>query len=341
MKNSLVYVLFALPFLACSESVSSNDDVLYSNAQSDLSSSSEKIESSSSLLNSSSSQEVKSNTSELKGLPFDTTGIKADSTRYEYLLKKYAGNDYLSVYRNEYGDSLDNFILVNDDGGYCYTPITSTGITTGHYISNPTYNCILMVHGDSLLFTNVRDCSGWNWNACRESKDAYFEKIKVGDEYFYYGRFEKLQELIHLTDSTIVIWKKQENTPKNPSKFEWKKEDFENDSLVTFLSSDTIYIEKYNVKITDDTRTWVFENETCTSMNYVVDSTKSKSENCTAYGEYKNSSIRCIQKNMNVPSFDHVYPNLCRPMSHEYMDGAVWCILDESLEDYVKRHGGF
>ena len=37
MKNSLVYVLFALPLLACSESVSSNDDVLYSNAQSDLS----------------------------------------------------------------------------------------------------------------------------------------------------------------------------------------------------------------------------------------------------------------------------------------------------------------
>jgi len=198
-----------------------------------------------------------------------------------------------------------------------------------------------MVHEDSLLFTNVRDCSGWNWNACRESKDAYFEKIKVGDEYFYYGRFEQLQELIHLTDSTIVIWKKEENAPKSPSKFEWKKEDFENDSLVTFLSSDTIYIEKYNVKITDDARTWVFENETCTSMNYVVDSTKSKSENCTAYGEYKNSSIRCIQKNMNVPSIDDVYPNLCRPMKREYMDGAVWCILDETLEDYVKRTGVF
>ena len=108
----------------------------------------------------------------------------------------------------------------------------------------------------------------------------------------------------------------------------WDKSLFANDSMVTFISDDTLFIEKYNLKITDEEKTWVFENETCSPG---VGEDKSVIEGmevhqyCNLLQRWYDESIACIQHNMGVSS--DVYPRLCRKANKTYSD-KVWCILD-------------
>ena len=237
-------------------------------------------------------------------LPFDTTGVEPDIYHYGPLLE-----DEDSTYFKEiFGEKVkDAFWVQPEDDGYCYTIDEPEGELGGGYITNAPYQYIIIEQNDSLLFTEYQYCSTYEWGDCHRDEYAYSQKITVGADTFYYGVYESLLILNKLTDSTITQW-----TVKNPSYVPpaqdttihgWKKSWFEDDSMVTFVGAnpnsdyvDTIFIEKYNLKITDFEKTWIFENETCTKLGYKAAPGITPAESCRAFIEHYNEGAKCIQR---------------------------------------------
>jgi hypothetical protein len=281
-------------------------------------------------------------------LPFDTTGIKP-----QVLIYRIVPDGVPAETRAQNPEMWGQRISVTEDVEYCTSQTYESGKIAVTYKRGYPYDFdyFLLEQGDSLMFANVLSCDEYPlWGTCR-GNSTYSKKIMVGNEAFFYVKHkwataqwnEWEAELIQLKDSTITIWKK-----KNPSYVEmildtvaakptrgWKKSEFEGDSLVTFVGElneyrriDTIFIEKYNLKITDEGSTWIFENETCSSYGYKKDTTKTMQEQCKDEEDFRNGFVDCTAKNMKTP--EGVYPRLCRPFKIEH--SSVWCILDG---DYV------
>ena len=280
-------------------------------------------------------------------LPFDTTGVKPDvydfvpvDTGAKQETYKYEPID--ESYYTSYGENAKNirWVYPRDYEGYCYIVDEPNGEYGGGFMSTSAYlERVVIVQDDSLLYADLYECSDYVWDGCRNSKDAYLAKIKVGDDVYYYREFEDELKLVQLTDSTVSEW-----TVKNPSYVApvveshsgWPKSMFADDALVTFVGddpnsdyADTLYIEKYNVKITDGENTWIFENDTCTERGYSPASDLSASESCSGYIKYHNESKACIKRNLGTASF----VRLCRPQKDVYASWKVWCILDQEKPD--------
>jgi len=280
-------------------------------------------------------------------LPFDTTGVKPDvydfvpvDTGAKQETYKYEPID--ESYYTSYGENAKNirWVYPRDYEGYCYIIDEPNGEYGGGFMSTSAYlERVVIVQDDSLLYADLYECSDYVWDGCRNSKDAYLAKIKVGEDIFYYREFEDELKLVQLTDSTVSEW-----TVKNPSYVApvveshsgWPKSMFADDALVTFVGddpnsdyADTLYIEKYNVKITDGENTWIFENDTCTERGYSPASDLSASESCSGYIKYHNESKACIKRNLGTASF----VRLCRPQKDVYASWKVWCILDQEKPD--------
>lgn len=280
-------------------------------------------------------------------LPFDTTGVKPDvydfvpvDTGAKQETYKYEPID--ESYYASYGENAKNirWVYPRDYEGYCYIVDEPNGEYGGGFMSTSAYlERVVIVQDDSLLYADLYECSDYVWDGCRNSKDAYLAKIKVGEDIFYYREFEDELKLVQLTDSTVSEW-----TVKNPSYVApvveshsgWPKSMFADDALVTFVGddpnsdyADTLYIEKYNVKITDGENTWIFENDTCTERGYSPASDLSASESCSGYIKYHNESKACIKRNLGTASF----VRLCRPQKDVYASWKVWCILDQEKPD--------
>ena len=284
----------------------------------------------------------------LDSLPFDTTGIKP-----QVLIYRIVPDGVPAETRAQNPEMWGQRISVTEDVEYCTSQTYESGKIAVTYKREYPYDFdyFLLEQGDSLMFANVLSCDEYPlWGTCR-GNSTYSKKIMVGNEAFFYVKHkwataqwnEWEAELIQLKDSTITIWKK-----KNPSYVEmildtvaanptrgWKKSVFKGDSLVTFVGElneyrriDTIFIEKYNLKITDEGSTWIFENETCSSYGYKKDTTKTMQEQCKDEEDFRNGFVDCTAKNMKTP--EGVYPRLCRPFKIEH--SSVWCILDG---DYV------
>ncbi|MBR4680997.1 MAG: hypothetical protein IKP03_07825 [Fibrobacter sp.] len=277
-------------------------------------------------------------------LPFDTTGVKPDvydfvpvDTGAKQETYKYEPID--ESYYASYGENAKR-VYPRDYEGYCYIVDEPNGEYGGGFMSTSAYlERVVIVQDDSLLYADLYECSDYVWDGCRNSKDAYLAKIKVGEDIFYYREFEDELKLVQLTDSTVSEW-----TVKNPSYVApvveshsgWPKSMFADDALVTFVGddpnsdyADTLYIEKYNVKITDGENTWIFENDTCTERGYSPASDLSASESCSGYIKYHNESKACIKRNLGTASF----VRLCRPQKDVYASWKVWCILDQEKPD--------
>ena len=281
-------------------------------------------------------------------LPFDTTGIKP-----QVLIYRIVPDGVPAETRAQNPEMWGQRISVTEDVEYCTSQTYESGKIAVTYKRGYPYDFdyFLLEQGDSLMFAKVLVCDEYPlWGTCR-GNSTYSKKIMVGNEAFFYVKHkwataqwnEWEAELIQLKDSTITIWKK-----KNPSYVEmlldtvaanptrgWKKSVFEGDSLVTFVGElnefrriDTIFIEKYNLKITDEGSTWIFENETCSSYGYKKDTTRTMQEQCKDEEDFRNGFVDCTAKNMKTP--EGVYPSLCRPFKIEH--SSVWCILDG---DYV------
>lgn len=349
VKKFLFAGALACMLLSCGESDSSQAPEVPPLGKTSSSSSSEGA-APQEFLASSSSGDMVSPIPVMDTLPFDTTGIKP-----QVLIYRIVPDGVPAETRAQNPEMWGQRISVTDGVGvgYCTSQTYESGKIAVTYKRGYPYDFdyFLLEQGDSLMFANVLSCDEYPlWGTCR-GNSTYSKKIMVGNEAFFYVKHkwataqwnEWEAELIQLKDSTITIWKK-----KNPSYVEmildtvaakptrgWKKSEFEGDSLVTFVGElnefrriDTIFIEKYNLKITDEGSTWIFENETCSSYGYKKDTTKTMQEQCKDEEDFRNSFVDCTAKNMKTP--EGVYPRLCRPFKIEH--SSVWCILDG---DYV------
>ncbi len=278
----------------------------------------------------------------MDALPFDTTGIKSQTI--SFLRPEEVFNDYgLRQHKEKQGEFWENYIALKFySKEFCKdTHIDGNGIIT----MEPGRNAyeqpsVFVVRDDSLMLGPATYCRQiHSWGAC-DSTAFYSGKITVGNNDFYYNESEK--QLIQLNDSSITVWYADgrlyipstevdmDSVYETPSS--WSTDTFEGDSMLTIIENknnsyyvDTIIVEKYNVKITDDGYTWIFENETCKAWGYKNDPSKTSSENCDARAERYNESFDCIRRNMGAP--EGIRVSLCRPNKTKYR--SIWCILDE------------
>ena len=342
-------VAFAL--LGCGDSDSSSQASVQDTPQVGSESSSSEGPASPDPLVSSSSETEPSEIVGLDTLPFDTTGIEPDFYTYTY--------DELDPFTPEQRAAVGADVVLGRYINALKKVPPFCGID--HIYANGKvllsykngwpgdYKFAILVREDSLMLADERDCKMPAWGACGNVND-YLKKITVGNEVFFYTEIKDLYayqdsvkeyELIRLTDSTITVWVKPNpwyiepalDTVALPPPTGWEIDAFEGDSLVTIVGYDsnlikeyidTIFIEKYNVKITDIGSTWIFENETCRTADYVPDTTHTVQEQCKERQDYINNGVDCMQRNIGAP--EGVYPNLCRP-TKKSGDG-VWCILD-------------
>lgn len=290
---------------------------------------------------SSSQQEGSSQNTVLDALPFDTTGIKSQTI--SFLRPEEVFNAYgLRQHKEKQGEFWENYITLKFyTKDYCKnTHIDNNGIITMEP-GRKAYEqpSVLVVRDDSLMLGPATYCRQiHSWGAC-DSTAFYSGKITVGNNDFYYNEAEK--QLIQLNDSSITIWYADGRLyiPLAEADMDsineissWGRDLFEDDSTLTIIENknnpsyiDTIIVEKYNVKITDEGYTWIFENETCKAWGYKNDPSKTSAENCNARAERYNESFDCRRRNMGAPEGARV--SLCRPKSKKSPN--VWCILDE------------
>jgi len=294
---------------------------------------------------SSSNQEGTSQNTVMDTLPFDTTGIKSQVFSYKKPEEVFTAEG-LRQHKEKYGEFWENFIhlewaskeycvgvgSINDDWKTKMKP------TRNNYVQPS----VFYVREDSLMFGPAMRCrQSLSWGAC-DSTAFYSGKITVGNNDFYYNESEK--SLIQLNDSTITVWYADgrlyipstevdmDSVYETPSS--WSTDTFEGDSMLTIIENknnsyyvDTIIVEKYNVKITDDGYTWIFESETCKAWGYKNDPSKTSSENCDARAKRYNDASDCIRRNMGAPN--GILVSLCRPNKNKYR--SIWCILDEDM----------
>ena len=293
---------------------------------------------------SSSNQDATLQNSVMDALPFDTTGIKSQTI--SFLKPEEVFNAYgLRQHKEKQGEFWENYIVLEyASKDYCKnTHIDNNGIITmepgrDRYVQPS----VLVVRDDSLMLGPATYCRQiHSWGAC-DSTAFYSGKITVGNNDFYYNEAEK--QLIQLNDSSITVWYADGRLyipfaeANKDSLIEisslWSKETFEDDSTLTIIENknnsyyvDTIIVEKYNVKITDDGYTWIFENETCKAWGYKNDPSKTSAENCNARAERYNESFDCRRRNMGAP--EGVRVSLCRPKT--VTGPSTWCILDQDM----------
>lgn len=317
------HILFLIPVLllvACYASGPMNEPEETSSS-SDLSSSS-----SSSLPAISSWEEDTSKIKKLDEFPIDTgEGLTIDHIAY---VTDYADGRLVPEMQEKFGDDVGNVVVVYDSSEYCHVVYSSTGTISASAVrelNEDTY--VLINREDSLLFAQTMLCTDLSWDGCMRRGNGYMEKIMVGNEVYYYSEDSHYQELVQLKGSNVYRWLIMNPDYRESMQWKgWDKSLFVNDSMVTFISDDTLFIEKYNLKITDEEKTWVFENETCTQTGHEWDTSGSIEHTCEDFVEFYNEAIPCIQRNMGVPS--DVYPRLCRKKGKTYSD-EVWCILDK------------
>ena len=293
---------------------------------------------------SSSNQDATQQNSVMDKLPFDTTGIKSQTISFLKPEEIFTAEG-LRQHKEKYGEFWENYIILEyASKDYCKnTHIDNNGIITmepgrDRYVQPS----VFVVREDSLMLGPAMYCRpSLSWGAC-DSTVFYSGKITVGDNDFYYNESEK--QLIQLKDSSITIWYADGRLyipfaeADKDSLIEisslWSKETFEDDSTLTIIENkinsyyvDTIIVEKYNVKITDDGYTWIFENETCKAWGYKNDPSKTSAENCNARAERYNESFDCIRRNMGAP--EGVRVSLCRPKTVTGL--STWCILDQDM----------
>ena len=272
-------------------------------------------------------------------LPFDTTGVEPEVYHYGPLVE----DEDAAYHREIFGDKIDDaYWVLAEDNGYCYTIDEPEGELGGGYITYGPDQYIIIEQNDSLLLSDSRNCTTYDWGDCRDDEYAYTQKITVGEDSFYYGEFKSKLLLIKLTDTTITQWAVRNPSYVPPAQdttvHGWAKSWFEEDPMVTFVGAnpnsdyvDTIFIEKYNLKITDLETTWIFENETCTKLGYKAAPGITPAESCKAYIEHYNEGAKCIQRNMELPRTK--FARLCRPEPFRYRQSDVWCILDADKPD--------
>lgn len=295
---------------------------------------------------SSSNQEGTSQNIVMDTLPFDTTGIKSQVFSYKKPEKIFTAEG-LRQHKEKYGEFWENFIHLEwATKEYCVG--VGSGIDNGWKTKmkpsrdNYVQPSVFYVREDSLMFGPAMRCrQSLSWGAC-DSTAFYSGKITVGNNDFYYNESEK--SLIQLNDSTITVWYADgrlyipstevdmDSVYETPSS--WSTDTFKGDSMLTIIENknnsyyvDTIIVEKYNVKITDNGYTWIFENETCKAWGYKNDPSKTSSENCDARAERYNESFDCVRRNMGAPN--GILVSLCRPNKTNYR--SIWCILDEDM----------
>ena len=289
-------------------------------------------------------QDETSQNSVMDKLPFDTTGIKSQTISFKKPEAVFT-DEGLRQHKEKYGEFWANYIILKfASKDYCKnTHIDNNGIITmepgrDRYVQPS----VFVVRDDSLMLAPSTYCRpSLSWGAC-DSTVFYSGKITVGNNDFYYNESEK--QLIQLNDSSITIWYADGRLyvpfadADKDSLIEisslWSKETFEDDSTLTIIENkinsyyvDTIIVEKYNVKITDDGYTWIFENETCKAWGYKNDPSKTSAENCNARAERYNESFDCIRRNMGAP--EGVRVSLCRPKT--VTGPSTWCILDQDM----------
>lgn len=269
---------------------------------------------------------------ETGGLPFAIEGM--DTISYYYSpVSAYSNKALVDSLQKKYGDAAGDMIVVYDSAEYCRVVSEEGGtgrVSVIHTQEFTEWPYLLLTRGDSLLYTQPESCSPLTWNGCRRDALGYMKKVVTEDDVFYYARTQSEELIVQIKDSVIYSWYNDDSDYVNPNQWtKWDKKVFEKDTLVKFIGDDTLFIEKYNVKITDEGDTWVFENETCSSRD---DRDESEFENmkteefCVFFERLFNDAIACIQRNMGVPS--DVYPRLCRDANISYSD-KVWCILDK------------
>ena len=288
-------------------------------------------------------QDETSQNSVMDKLPFDTTGIKSQTISFLKPEEIFTAEG-LRQHKEKYGEFWENYIILEyASKDYCKnTHIDNNGIITmepgrDRYVQPS----VFVVREDSLMLGPAMYCRpSLSWGAC-DSTVFYSGKITVGNNDFYYNESEK--RLIQINDSTVTIWYadgrlfipavETDMDSLNEVSYGWTRDIFEGDSMVTFIDngsshiSDTIFIEKYNVKITDNEYTWIFENETCKAWGYKNDPSKTSSENCDARAKRYNDASDCIRRNMGAPN--GILVSLCRPNKTKYR--SIWCILDEDM----------
>ena len=362
-KHILGGISVSLFLWACSDTASSEQEITSLSPEDSIESSSTdtieqspKSSSSEETLSSSSSQDPESSSSQISSsgtsesesqkldkLPFDTTGVKSDTFHYEHALKFYTDEELdISDLQQEYGENIDDLVMVTEgDGYFCHIGGDATGRIGAVYAQQTPADYALITRGDSLLFTYAENCSVLSFDSCsNDNADIYPQKITIGDDVFYYGEFKASFVIVQLTDSTLIKWsiRNPAYIPPEQQSFEWKKYFNEDDTLVQFISKDTIYIEKYNVKITDGEDTWIFENEVCTTSGYTTAPGTPRKEACEGREKYNNDAIKCIQRNMKSDAYD-LYPRLCRPSTNpHYQLHSLWCILDKDLDSLISTH---
>ena len=339
MKKILFAGALASLFVACGDSSSSSPSEPGMSEAVEVSSSSETVESSSSeqgAVESSSDVAEESSSSQYRVFhydepPIDTTSVKPDIYGFEPVDESD---------RKMYGENV-YWLNQKNYEGYCYTTDEPNGELGGGFMSSPFLTeRVIIVREDSLLYADMHECTEYDWEGCRNAENAYYKKIEVCDDVFYYGKFKTEIMLVKLTDSTVTVWTISNPSYNPPPAVDgptgWPKSFFEGNSLVTFVGDDpnsdyvdTIYIEKYNVKITDYESTWIFENETCTDRGYKKTPEMGSDESCYARIKYHNESKACIKRNLGTASF----VRLCRPQKDVYASWKVWCILDQEKPD--------
>ena len=323
-------ILFLMPILlvmACETRVSLDESELESEEpEFEKSSSSSSLSSSSSKKKSSSSSQNK----HIDGLPFDLEGSGA-SVFYKPL-SDYPNKALVDSVKEKYGDAADDIIIVYYSTEFCRMVYENGG--TGRvnftyaedFTEQPYY---LLARDDSLLYTQARFCTSMTWDGCRRDSLGYMKKIETEEGVFYYSKIQKRELIVQIRDTSIYTWYNVNSDYVDPNQRPmWDKKDFEKDSLVQFIGTDTLFIEKYNVKITDEEKTWVFENETCSpgaGEDKSVIEGMEVHKYCNLLQRWYDEDIACIQRNMGVSS--DVYPRLCRKANKTYSD-KVWCILD-------------
>ena len=340
LKKFLPFALtgyVALALFACTDSNSVQALDFGKNEEAGVSSSLEALSESSSSqksAESSSSEESVLQSSVSETLPFDTTGIKP-----QYIKYTVDPDTFSNETREKAGQFLGHYITTDEIvNPYCMVMhvYESGKIVTDYMGVREVSNCVLVVREDSLMFSNIQKCRNVPiWGSCQNA-EAYSRKIKVGDDEYYFGVSEKQLQLTQLTDSTMTIWiaTNPSYEPKETTPSTWKKSVFEKDTMVTSVANkvdpsyvDTISIKKYGLTITDWGSTWIFENETCTTKDFVHDTTRTPRDQCKDWEKHRNSFVDCTARNMKTPK--GVYPRLCRPT--KIKDSSVWCILDSEM----------
>lgn len=317
--SRLIFVFIALMLYCCGDTSDSGVNQSIVNTESSSSSNEDAINSS--------FEESSSSIIKLDTLPFDTTGTAQRPMIYFYTSENREGFDeYYDFYHDKTLDDVSNIIIARPVGYYCrlhFSMYDSLENIYMQYNDADYFQYVLMHKGDSLMYSSLRYCNEQEWRKCEEEEENhafYYEKIVVQNDTFYYSKTNSRFVLLSITDSTILQWEKirPDYIPPPPQKECLSSYLKESDTLAKVISCDTLYIEKYNLKITDNDGTWIFENETCSfgDPRYYNDSTQ-----CT--NEY-NSRARCLLKVMNT----YKVPRLCRGNTSFDRTG-VWCILDE------------